>query len=196
MTTSGLNRYERDADGGILVDVSANRAEDLYNVFDRSAPYSRRDLDQSLVNYIIECARELRDEPFSIRVSLASYPDPSMLSRVKQGVRNYFVYRAEVERREHTQLIRRSLLFFVIGVSILLLSISLRQWLGPSPSAIASVLGEGLTVAAWVSLWESLAGFLINWIPKRKNVALYQRLAAAELVFSSHDRPAQRPGNS
>jgi hypothetical protein len=187
VTKSDLSRYERDAEGGILVDVSASRAEDLYNVFDRSAPYSRRDLDQSLVDYIIECARELGDEPFSIRVSLASYPDAAMLSRIKSGVRNYFVYRAEVERRQHTQLILRSLLFFVIGVSILLLSISLRQWLGHSPSVIASVLGEGLTVAAWVSLWESLAGFLINWIPKRKNVALYQRLARAELVFSSDD---------
>jgi hypothetical protein len=35
-----------------------------------------------------------------------------------------------------------------------------------------------------VSLWEALAGFLINWLPKRKNLALYRRLAAAEVVFS------------
>lgn len=193
MATSRFSRYERDANGGILVDVSASRAEDLYSVFDRSAPYSRRDLDASLVDYIIECARELGDEAFSIRVSLASSPDRAMLGRIKQGVRNYFVYRAEVERREHAQLIRRSLLFFVLGISILLASIWLRQWLGPAPSVVASVLSEGLTVAAWVSLWESLAGFLIKWIPKRKNVALYQRLAAAELVFDGAENSVASP---
>ncbi len=182
--TSSLNRYDKDQAGTVLVDVSASRAEDLYNVFDRSSPYSRRDLDESLVDYIIECARELGDEPFAIRVSMASSPEEPMLGRIKGGIRNYFVYRAEVERREHAQLIRRSLAFFALGLAILLVSIWLRQWLGDAPSALASVLSEGLTVAAWVSLWEALAGFLINWLPKRKNLALYRRLAAAEVVFS------------
>ncbi len=184
MTTS-LNRYDKDPAGNMLVDVSASRAEDLYNVFDRSSPYSRRDLDENLVDYIIECARELADEPFSIRVSLASPPHAPMLGRIKRGISNYFAYRAEVERREHAQLIRRSLLFFALGLLILLVSIWLRKWLGEAPSALASVLSEGLTVAAWVSLWEALAGFLIDWLPKRKNLALYRRLAAAEVVFSS-----------
>ncbi len=182
--TSSLNRYDKDQAGTVLVDVSASRAEDLYNVFDRSSPYSRRDLDESLVDYIIECATELGDEPFAIRVSLASPPAEPMLGRIKGGIRNYFVYRAQVEQREHAQLIRRSLFFFALGLAILLLSIWLRQWLGDAPSALASVLSEGLTVAAWVSLWEALAGFLINWLPKRKNLALYRRLAAAEVVFS------------
>ncbi len=184
MTTS-VNRYNKDLAGNVLVDVSASRAEDLYNVFDRSSPYSRRDLDEDLVNYIIECARELGDEPFAIRVSLAAPPDDTMLGRIKGGIRNYFVYRAAVEEREHAQLIRRSLLFFALGVTILLASVWLRQWLGEEPSALASVLSEGLTVAAWVSLWESLAGFLIDWLPKSKNLALYRRLATTEVVFSS-----------
>jgi hypothetical protein len=191
MTTS-VNRYSKDPSGNVLVDVSAGRAEDLYNVFDRSSPYSRRDLDEDLVDYIIECARELGDEPFAIRVSLASPPDDSMLGRIKGGIRNYFVYRAGVEERAHAHLIHRSLLFFALGVTILLVSIWLRQWLGDEPSALASVLSEGLTVAAWVSLWESLAGFLIEWLPKRKNLALYRRLASTEVVFSSagHDLAA------
>jgi hypothetical protein len=49
----------------------------------------------------------------------------------------------------------------------------------------ANVFAEGLTVAAWVSLWEALAVLLIEWFPHRKNIVLYRRLANAELVFRS-----------
>ena len=37
--------------------------------------------------------------------------------------------------------------------------------------------------AAWVSLWESLVTFLIEWFPARKQVRLYRQLAASPLSF-------------
>jgi hypothetical protein len=53
MKKSVLNRYERSPEGLILIDVTAEKAEDLYSDFDRSAPYIRRDLDPELVDYLI-----------------------------------------------------------------------------------------------------------------------------------------------
>lgn len=47
----------------------------------------------------------------------------------------------------------------------------------------AYVFAEGLIVAAWVSLWESLAIFMVEWFPLRKNTKLYRLLAEAELIF-------------
>ena len=41
-----LSRYETTAAGEIIIDVAAARVQDLYNDFDRNAPYVRRDLDQ------------------------------------------------------------------------------------------------------------------------------------------------------
>lgn len=71
----------------------------------------------------------------------------------------------------------------LIGLAILFCALSLNQWLGGQRSVVANVFAEGLIVAAWVSLWEAVATFLIERFPHRKNVALYRRLAAAGLLF-------------
>jgi hypothetical protein len=51
-------------------------------------------------------------------------------------------------------------------------------------SIIGGVIAEGLTVAAWVSLWESLATFLIKWMPYRKKINLYQKISESKVTFS------------
>ena len=48
---------------------------------------------------------------------------------------------------------------------------------------ITRIVTEGLTVAAWVSLWEALATFLINWAPHRRQIGMYRRIAAAPVTF-------------
>ena len=93
-----LGRYERGEDGSTFIDVAAARAEDLYNDFDRTAPYIRRDLDQDLVDYLIDCARELGSRAFVIRFTLGQAPEPDTLSRIRQSVKGFFLYLAEVER--------------------------------------------------------------------------------------------------
>ena len=59
-----LSRYEWDTTGNIVVDVSANRIEDLYNNFDKDAPYIRRDLDSDFADYLAACAREIGKSRF------------------------------------------------------------------------------------------------------------------------------------
>jgi len=98
-------------------------------------------------------------------------------------VNAYFLYLAETERQKIMQMFRRSAILFGIGLAILFLSVSVNQALGAERSVVANVFAEGLTIAAWVSLWESLAIFLIEWFPHRKSIRLYQRLADAELIF-------------
>jgi hypothetical protein len=176
-------RYERDADGRILVDIAATRTEDLYNTFDRTAPFSRRDLDENLFKYIIECARELKTEPFSLRISFANYPDQRDLATIEQSVHSFFAYRAGAEHHTVRKLVLRSLAFFALGVGILFASVWLGKWQGAEPSVIGDVFAQGLTVAAWVSLWEALAGFLLKWIPSRRTIRLYQMLATTPVIF-------------
>lgn len=189
-----LSRYERTPDGSILIDVAAEKTEDLYSDFDRNAPYNRRDLDQNLVDYLIDCARELGREPFTISFALSNPPDEARISRIRRSVNNFFIYLAEVERQKISQMVRRSLVLFCIGVSILFLAVWVNQLLGEERTVVANVFAEGLTVAAWVSLWESLAIFLIEWFPRLRNINLYRRLASAESIFlaRSETRPYEK----
>ncbi|WP_170175846.1 hypothetical protein [Sulfurimonas crateris] len=48
-----------------------------------------------------------------------------------------------------------------------------------------AVVSEGLTVAAWVSMWEALVIFLVKWMPYKKKISLYERIANAKVVFSA-----------
>ena len=189
-----LSRYERDADGNIIVDVSATRVEDLYNDFDKSAPYIRRDLDRDFADYLIACGREVGKAPFIIRLSLADPPDEQKSARVRNSLNNYFLYLAEIEIEKILEMFRRSAILFAVGLGILFASVWLNQWLGPERSVTANVFAEGLTIAAWVSLWEALAIFLIEWFPHRKNVLLFRRLAQAALVCRSAALAEQEPG--
>jgi hypothetical protein len=183
MKRSVLDRYERIVGGSLIIDVSAAQVEELYNDYDRSAPYIRRDLDQDLVDYLIECAKEIMPEAFVVRFTLSQPPDNVRQSRVRQSVNAYFLYLAEVERQKVIEMFRRSVILFSIGIAILFLSVLTNKALGEESSVVANVFADGLTVAAWVSLWESLAVFLIEWFPHRKSILLYRRLADAELVF-------------
>jgi len=197
MKSSVIARYDQAQDGRVIIDVAADRIEALYNNFDKSAPFIRRDLDPDLVKYLVDCVREIGRCPFLIRFTLTHAPDESRLSRIQNSIDGYFRYLADSERDGIANMFRRSAILFAIGVMILFISVWLNQWLGHERSVVANVFGEGLTVAAWVSLWEALAVFLIEWYPHRRKIRLFERLATAPLQFrvavaDGHDVETER----
>ncbi len=183
-----LSRYETTPDGAVVIDVAAKRIESLYHDFDRGAPYIRRDLDQELVDYLIECARELKGEPFVLRFTLDQPPDDEGEERIRHSTFAFFRYLAERERFDVKKLFRRAAILFGIGVGLLFASVSVNQLLGENRSVVANVFAEGLTVASWVSLWEALALYLTEWFPLRNNIRLYLRLANARVEFGDGPR--------
>ena len=192
-----LSRYERDNDGNTVIDVSTARIEDLYNDFDKSAPYIRRDLNQDFADYLVDCAQELGRIPFIIRLTMAVFPDEVRSSRIRRSLNTFFVYLGETEMQMMRQKFRRAVILFALGFSILVASVWLNRLLGSERSVTANVSAEGLTVAAWVSLWEALGIFLIGWFPHRKRVTLYQRLAHARLIFrATTDTDPNRSGET
>lgn len=178
-----LARYARNDDGSIIIDVSAEKVEDLYNNFDRSSPYIRRDLDKDLADYLASCVRELSGTPFVIRFTLSSEVDELKLSGVRKSIQEYFVYLQNTERQSISQMFRRSVFFFLFGLGILFVSGATDKMTGVSHSVLFNVFSEGLSVVAWVSLWESVATFLIGWFPCHKTVLVYRRIVASEMVF-------------
>jgi hypothetical protein len=178
-----LGRYARGSDGGVIIDIAANRIEDLYNDYDKSAPYLKKDLEQDLVDYLVDSVREVGKEKFTIRFSIAGTVDQAPMSRVRMSVQKYFFYLKELELRELKRMSRTSLILFIIGIAILTLSVWMNRMFETDETVVREVFAEGLTVAAWVSLWESLATFLINWAPHRRRIRLYERIAEAPVLF-------------
>jgi hypothetical protein len=192
METHILDRYARADDGRVIIDIAADRVEELYSDYDNTAQFLKKDLEPDLVDYLVESAREIGKEPFAIRFSFSRPVEHDVTLRVRQSIRTYFTYLGELEMREARYMLRTSSILLLVGIAILTLSVRLNLYIEHSASVISRVFAEGLTVAAWVSLWESLATLLINWPPHRRQIRLCARIAAAPVLFSAHTKaPAQ-----
>lgn len=178
-----LERYCRTNDKKIIIDIAAEKVENLYNDFDKHTPYSKKELDQELVEYLINSVQEIGKENFVIQFSLKTQADINLMARVRTSIQNYFLYLKELELRELARMTRTSLILLFIGVAILFLSVWFNEKITDNETVIAHVFAEGLTVAAWVSLWEALANFLINWPPHHQQIKMHDRIADAEVFF-------------
>jgi hypothetical protein len=183
-----LERYTRTDDGRVVIDIAAGRIADLYHDFDKHAPYLKKELDEELADYIIDSVREIGREDFLIQVSLATPVDEPAVARVQKSLHNYFLYLRELEARELRRLTRTSLLLFVVGSAILTASVVVNARPSMRDVVLGEVIAEGLTIAAWVALWEALAMFLVNWAPHRRLVRMYERIAKADVRFRKAPR--------
>jgi hypothetical protein len=180
-----LGRYARGPANEIVIDVDAIRVADLYENFDRRAPYIRRDLDSDLVEYLTGCARELGNHPFSIRFTFQELPDPNHLVRIRRSLKGFFAYLREVERNKIHRRLRSSLVLGGVGLTLLSFSVWVNQAIGIEQPLVKDVFAEGITIAAWVAMWQAFATYLIEWVPARLDIRLYGRLSQAPLLFGN-----------
>lgn len=183
-----LDRYERTEDGRIIIDITTAKIEDLFSNFDKTSPYGRKDLDPEFAEYLIECAKEIGKAPFIVRLNYMSAPGAEAVDRAEKGINNFFIYLRELEFRKARKMIKTSIILLGVGLAILILSIFVHQSIENYKSILYTVFAEGLTVAAWVSMWEALANFLVEWPPSRQNIRTYRRIAESS-VLSRHQPP-------
>ena len=180
MEQPSLSRYEQDPDGRVVIEVAAREARELFNRFDRFAPYPKKDLSQDLADYLVDCAREIGRAPFRIQILLdepnPALPDPD----VARGLHGFFRHQARQERRLHRRLLRRFLLLTGLGLLLLAGTILLSPYATTAPLGLR-VIFEGLVVAAWIALWEGTSRLLFETPPIRQNIRVYRRLAEADV---------------
>tara|TARA_B110000305_G_C19449371_1_gene646869 strand:+ start:855 stop:1409 length:555 start_codon:yes stop_codon:yes gene_type:complete len=183
LNQSILGRYSRSENDVIVIDVAAEKIEDLYNNFDRNAPYIRKDLGEDLVDYLEEAVSEIGTEEFVIRFHFTSPAGLDVISRVQDSIENYFQYKKAREKRKLSIKIRTSTIYLLTGLVLLTLSIVFNRQTLSTDSVVIHVLAQGLTIAAWISLWEASANLLVHWTPHRRLMAIYERIARAPLTF-------------
>jgi DNA-binding protein Fis len=183
MTQPIASRYEFTDNNEAIIDVSVHSIENLYSNFDRTAPYSKKDLDEELVNYLVDSVREIRNNKFIIRISLSHAPDKTLIDRVKKSINTYYDYLKELEVRNIKEMFKRSFILFCVGLVLLALAIEVATRLTVQHGVLTEVFAQGLTVAAWVSLWEAIANLFLEWSPHKKNISLFNRIIDAPVIF-------------
>ena len=170
----------------MVIDVSINSVEHLYHDFDKTAPYHRKELDQEFVDYLTECIQEIGKHPFVIRISLEKMPDEILMGRVQKSLNSYYAYLKEIEIRSTKQMFRRFVILFAVGIVLLVLAILATRRLSSHESVVAEVFAQGLTIAAWISLWEAIVKIFLEWRPHRETIRLYNRIIDSHVVFRRH----------
>lgn len=180
------DRYEFTDKKEVIIDVSVQTVEHLYSNFDRTSPYHKKELDQELADYLIDSVREIHKHKFIVRISLVKAPDKALTDRVRKSINTYYVYLKRLEIRSFKQMLKRSGILFAVGLVLLAIAIEVTKRFSVNQSSVlAEVFSQGLTVAAWVSLWEAIANLFLEWVPHRKNISLFDRIANAPVVFRS-----------
>ena len=164
--------------------VRARTVGQLFNSLDPS-PFREKDLDAGVEEFLVGWVRELpAAAPFTIAVHLppeeAAKPDAA---RIGEAFAHYFHYRAQVaeqERRELFRIGRRSLAIgLVVLAACLVASQTLAQLL---PNEVAArVLEESLIIVGWVANWRPIEIYLYDWLPIRRRIKLFERIAAAKV---------------
>ena len=175
-----LERYDISDNGEVIVKVSAVKIEDLYNEFDKKSSFSKKDLDQELVEYIIESVNEIGKESFYIKFYIEEKVDKGLQEKVRNSIKHYFSYLQDLEKKKMREQIKNSFIFIVIGLFFTACALLT----GDSENFFIKILSEGMLVAGWVSLWEALATLLIKWLPLTKKLKLYKRVFACNVEFA------------
>lgn len=192
MKKTVLERYALTDDKRVVIDVSIRSVEQLYHDFDRTAPYHKKELDQEFVDYLTDCVREIGRPDFVIQISLENEPGEQLKGRVDKSIDNYYLYLKELEMRALTTMFKRFLILFGVGIVFLLLAILTTRQLSVSEGVISEVFASGLTIAAWVSLWEAIALLFLEWQPHRQNIRLFNRVIDAPVFFRMMNNNGQK----
>ena len=126
---------------------------------------------------------EIGKADFVIRFRFSQPADGDVIARLTDSIRSYFNYKKQLQNGKLAKMMRTSFIFLVAGLVILGLSIALNEKIASTDAVVLDVFAQGLTVAAWLSLWEALANFLINWTPYIRMRNNYDRIIHAQLLF-------------
>ena len=182
-----FSRYESHSNRRLAIDVSVGRIEELFEDFDSAASYVKKDLDQDLVDYLIESVREIGSYDFVIRIHLPMQVLERHRKRVRKSIKSYFRYLELLEQRKLKKMLWRSFLLFCLGMILLAISMTMKGNAVHFSGVMRELMTEGLTVAAWVSLWSAFAGLIFELAGIINNIRIFRRIASREVVFKERE---------
>jgi hypothetical protein len=182
-----FSRYESHSSKRLALDISVGKIEELFENFDSAASYVKKDLDQDLVEYLIESVREIGSYDFVIRINLPTLVQEKYRKRVRKSIKGYFMYLELLERRKLRKMFWKSFLLFILGMLLLALSFLMKENMEQLSGVMLELMSEGLTVAAWVSLWNAFASLIFELSGSLADIKIYRRIASRDVVFKPNN---------
>ncbi|MFP4189839.1 MAG: hypothetical protein ACLFNK_03890 [Candidatus Woesearchaeota archaeon] len=181
-----IKRYQRDSKGRLIVNVSLSNQKFAFEQFDNTTSYAHRDLNEDFADYLYDCAHEIGNNPFAIRVDFPKKEKNKVDSEdIRTSIFNYFTYLSNLSRLRVRKLLYRT--FFHISLSVLLLaSLLLISSVTESSALHTMMFFEGLTIAAWVFMWPVFSDFMYEAIREKQYIKTVRKILSAEVLFDFH----------
>jgi len=172
---AGHPRYRREGELS-AIDVRLNTVDQLFDNRD-PAPFRERDLDPDLVEYLFAAGEDLAAHGhYKIVFWIAT---PCSSSEVETGYRAHMEYEVtRLERRRMRQR-RTGQVSLLIGVTLLVVLLSISQLLAGNRSSGVLAIREGLAILSWVVMWRPVEALIYDWLPIRRERRIMQRLRTA-----------------
>ena len=159
----------------------------LFNSMDPT-PFHHKDLDPDAEQFIESWALEFpSDSRFHITIHLERMPpEGNPTDLVAEALHNYFDYKAELVRRELSQLLQQGRVSLMIGLSFLAACLfSANALTGLGDGTFLSVARESLTIGGWVAMWRPLEICLYDWWPLVRRRRVYKSISRAQIHVSA-----------
>jgi hypothetical protein len=184
-----LSRYDFTPDGKAEIATRVNDYRVLFRKHDNSVSFVKRDLDPDFVEYILECLDELGSKvPFVLKISLPNASAGSCCAEIRESIKAYFIYMIALCRRGIKKILNR--IFFQAGISLGILTVVyLSETLPFSRETLFyKIVHEGLNIVAWVMLWPVFSEFIYNIRQEAKQIKIYNRILAADILFDYYEK--------
>ena len=160
------------------IEIFVDKIEQLFNSMDPS-PFQEKDLDHDAEEFIVSWAREYpRADRFILIVHVNQAPEKFSQELVEEAVRNYFTYRARLNRMEFARLLQQGRTSLLIGLIFLAACLLVSEWMRRlGTGSLPRILRESLTIGGWVAMWRPMQIFLYDWWPLRRLGRIYERLS-------------------
>jgi hypothetical protein len=161
-----------------LIEVKVQTLQQIFNSMDPS-PFHERDLDRDAEEFIVSWAKEHSSrKPYKLIVHLGQATERPDAERIlSESIRNYFSYRAEMNRRELKQLLHYGWISLLIATLFLGLCVTVAASFDPELGVFIRILREGLIILGWVAMWRPLDVYLYRWWPVHRLGRIYQGLS-------------------
>ena len=179
--------YRRDDEGRYIIHIRAENLNELYNIYDPSA-FSDRDLNHKAVAHLTENVVVLpHDAQLRIIVHLPKKFKKGDAERdITQAIMHHFTFGSFNAKSHIKRRIMKGFNALILGGVVFIAGIALATYLKSlnSQSLLMSIIAEGLSIGAWVSLWQPVYIIFYEWLPLYSEHKIYKKLANAKVNFN------------
>jgi hypothetical protein len=167
------------------IEISLRNVNQLFNSMDPS-PFLEKDLDHDAEEFLVGWAQEHpREQPLELVLHLQELPlGTEAEHKLRDAVRNYFVYRARLSQMSLRELLRQGRVSLGVGLGFLAALLLASDYLAThAQGTLAGIVQESLSIGGWVAMWRPLQIYLYDWWPIRNRSRLYERMGRMDVVL-------------